>query len=356
VDWARLDHAYGRAVDTPRHLAALLGDDPDAVTRALEHLDVAVLHQGHVYPATAPVVCVVAGYLDEMAVEPGVRDSLLEFLGWAADAAYHLERGRYDRELLPDLHDALVTTYHAVHRYVDAENADLRTTAITAAVSYARCAPLLDRRPALGTLLRRRIADGEKRGWYVAQLVALGERVAGYLDDADFDVRVTAALAPQLAEHPDATEILIAGLVHAAAGTGPAGPVFPVAPASDPLLEYANSFLDPNPWRGYSLAELIAAVIGRVRDFERIAEPAAQLVRTASWTGADRTWGPLARAAFQPGYRAGRPLTRAQRLILGALLDNPDLWAPNDGNATLVFKQAGLPRDRDRCRHILDTA
>ncbi len=40
--------------------------------------------------------------------------------------------------------------------------------------------------------------------------------------------------------------------------------------------------------------------------------------------------------------------------MLGALLDNPNLWAPNDGNAALVFKQAGLPRDRDRCRQILD--
>jgi hypothetical protein len=142
-------------------------------------------------------------------------------------------------------------------------------------------------------------------------------------------------------------------LVHAA-GTGSGGANFPVLPASDTLLEYANSFIDPNPWRGYSLAELIAALIRQIRDFERIAEPAAQLVRTASWTGADRTWGPLVRAAFQPGYRAGAPLTHSQRLMLGALLDNPDLWAPNDGNAGLVFKQAGLPRNRDRCRQILD--
>ena len=88
VNWACLEHAYGRAVDTPRHLAALLSDDQGAVTHALEHLDLAVLHQGNAYPATAPVVKVVAGYIDEMAVEPGVRDSLLEFLGWAAEATF----------------------------------------------------------------------------------------------------------------------------------------------------------------------------------------------------------------------------------------------------------------------------
>ncbi|WP_327002703.1 hypothetical protein OHA72_47630 [Dactylosporangium sp. NBC_01737] len=108
-----------------------------------------------------------------------------------------------------------------------------------------------------------------------------------------------------------------------------------------------------DPWRGYSLAGLIAALIERLPDFERIAEPAALLVRTASWTGADRTWGPLVRAAFQPAYRADVPLTPSQRLIVGALLANPELWSPTDGNAGLVFKQAGLPRDRDQCRRLL---
>ncbi|MFC7548725.1 hypothetical protein [Plantactinospora sp. GCM10030261] len=353
VDWSRLEHAYGPAVDTPRHLAALLGHDRDAVEKALEHLDVAVLHQGVAYSATAPVVLVVAGYLDELAVEPAVRDSLLEFLGWVAEATVDIEHGQHGqhgRGLLPNLHKALVTTYQSVYAYVDAENADLRTTATAAAVSYARCTPLSEERPVLGALLRQRIAAGEKRAWYVAKLVALGAPVADYLDDPEFDVQVTAALAPGLADHPNATEILIRGLTHAA-GTG----TLPVLPANDPLQEYANSFIDPDPWRGYSLTELIAASTRRVRDFERIAEPAAQLVRTASWTGADRTWGPLVRAAFHPGYRTGAPLTVSQRLVLGALLDNPELWAPNDGNAALVFRQAGLPRDRDRCTQILNT-
>ena len=62
----------------------------------------------------------------------------------------------------------------------------------------------------------------------------------------------------------------------------------------------------------------------------------------------------MVRAAFHTGYSAGASLTRAQRLMIGAPLDNPDLWVPNDGNATLVFKRAGLLRDRDRCRQILD--
>jgi hypothetical protein len=343
-------------VDTPLHLAALLGDDRSAVSQALEHLGVAVLHQGYAYSAAAPVIRVVAGYLDELAVGPGVRDGLLEFLGRAAEAARRMERGECDRGNLPELYDALVATYHTVHAYVDAEEPDLRAIATAAAVSYVRCEPLHDHRPAIDALLRRRIADGEKRAWHVAQLNAVGAPVADYLDDPEFDVRVTAALSPQLAGHAGATDVLVAGLAHVAADTGADRTNFPVRPATDALLEYANSFLDPDPWRGYTLATLIAAVVGRVRDVERIAEPAAQLVRTASWTGAGRTWGPLVRAVFHTGYRADVPLTPAQRLVLGALLDNPGLWAPDDGNAALVFKQAGLPRDRDRCRQILDAA
>jgi hypothetical protein len=348
VNWAHLKHAYGRAVDTPRHLAALLGDDQDAIARALNHLEIAVLHQGYPYPAAAPVVRVVAGYLDEMAVRPAVRDSLLTFLGWTAEATRGLEGSRYDQELLHDLHEALVATYHSVYAYVDAEDLELRTTATTAALSYARCAPLRDQRPVLGGVLRRRIACGERRSWYVAKLVDIGGRVSEYLDDPEFDVRVTAALVPEMADRADSTEILVEALVRAAAETGPAA-----NPTGDALLDYANSFINPDPWRGYSLAGLIAALIERLPDFEHIAEPAALLVRTVSWTGADRTWGPLVRAAFQPAYRAGVLLTPSQRLIIEALLANPELWSPTDGNASLVFKQAGLPRDRDQCRRLV---
>lgn len=349
VDWARLRHAYGRATDTPRHLAALAGDDQHAIDEALDHLEIAVLHQGFPYPAAVPVVHVVAGYLDEMAVRPAVRGPLLTFLGWTAEATFHLEDGRHGQDILDDLHEALVATYHSVYAYVDAEDLELRTTATAAALSYARCAPLRDQRPVLDGVLRRRIAQGERRSWYVAELVAIDADVTGYLDDPESDVRVAAALAPRLADRADGTDILVAALVRAAADTRPAP-----AGTGDTLLDYANSFLDPDPWRGYSLAGLIAAVTGRVRDFERIAAPAAQLVRTASWTGADRTWGPLVRAAFRPAYRAGAALTPAQRLILEALLANPDLWSPTDGNASLVFKQAGLPRDRESCQRLLD--
>lgn len=63
VDWSRLFHAYAPATDTPAHLNALIGDDPEAQLAALDHLDGAVLHQGTVYTVTPVAVRVVAGSL-----------------------------------------------------------------------------------------------------------------------------------------------------------------------------------------------------------------------------------------------------------------------------------------------------
>ncbi|MFC8721291.1 hypothetical protein [Kitasatospora sp. NPDC057198] len=56
VDWAALEHAYGSAEDVPELLAALHGDDPDAVDEAGHELVGAVCHQGSVYSASVAAV------------------------------------------------------------------------------------------------------------------------------------------------------------------------------------------------------------------------------------------------------------------------------------------------------------
>jgi len=332
IDWARLRHAYGPATDTPGHLAALRGDDQDAIYAAIEHLDTAVLHQGFAHSATAPAARIVADLIDRSAVDPGVRDILLQYLGWVAEAAVDAERQETFRPHLPALHAALAETYRTVWRFVDAENPDVRALATRAAVWHVRTAPLAVHRPDVVALLRRREADGEHRAWHVRFLVDLGEDVSGYLADADADVRTTAALAPAMAGRDDATAILIDALA-AAAVTRPST----VA-----------------GWHGYTLADLVRAGVARVPDFARIAVPAAEIVRTASWTEFDRTWGLLVLAAFADRYHPRRPLTHGQRLIVGALVDNPQLWEPRNGSVGLVFTTAGLPHDRAACRRIYD--
>jgi hypothetical protein len=348
VDWGGLEHAYGRAVDTPRHLAALTGDDHAAAVDAVEHLLVAVLHQGFPCSATAPVARIVAGLIDQSAVEPGIRDALVDYLGYVAEATVHAERDEHFRAYLPALQEALVHTYRTVWPFVDVDNPELRRSATAAAVAHARTAVLAERRPALIARLRQRASGDEHRPWHVRQLAELGDDVTGYLADTDFDVRVTAALAPCTADRTEATAIIVAALGRAAAGG--AG----IDEHSDPLTADAGSLVDSDGWRGYSLAELVAAAVARVNEFDRIAAAAAMIVRTASWTGFDRTWGPLVRRAFPTPYNAGTPLTAAQRLILDALINNPDLWHPNNGSVALVFKNAGLPHDHGQCRHIHD--
>ncbi|MEV6326604.1 hypothetical protein [Streptomyces sp. NPDC051909] len=60
-DWSRVFHAYGTATDTPEVLAGPLGD-------AKGHLWSAILHQGSVWPATPPVLRIVAARIAESPV------------------------------------------------------------------------------------------------------------------------------------------------------------------------------------------------------------------------------------------------------------------------------------------------
>ncbi|MCG5435409.1 hypothetical protein [Micromonospora foliorum] len=87
TEYAALLHAYGLAVDTPGHLAALAGDDPAARARAIEHLWSAIIHQGTPWIATPPVALDVAALLADPGVtDPGLRTELLTFLAAVAEA------------------------------------------------------------------------------------------------------------------------------------------------------------------------------------------------------------------------------------------------------------------------------
>ncbi len=56
VPWKTLEHAYGAAEDTPRHLAALATGDAAARADARYWLSASIHHQGSLYSATAPAV------------------------------------------------------------------------------------------------------------------------------------------------------------------------------------------------------------------------------------------------------------------------------------------------------------
>lgn len=91
MDWSRLFHAEGPASDTPRRLAALLGDDADAFVDGYTHLWSTLRREGKAWPATAPTALLVAELLNDPLLgpdDPSLPDAMLVYLyavGVAAD-------------------------------------------------------------------------------------------------------------------------------------------------------------------------------------------------------------------------------------------------------------------------------
>jgi HEAT repeat protein len=78
IDWGRLNHAYGEAVDVPGFIRALLSPDQDERNDALYELFDNIWHQGTVYEATAFAV----PFLIELLAEPhvGGKEGILHLL------------------------------------------------------------------------------------------------------------------------------------------------------------------------------------------------------------------------------------------------------------------------------------
>lgn len=85
VDWPRLEHAYGRAVDTPIHLRVLLADDDRLRADAAQLLGDSLLYEGSSYSATAPAMRFVLRLVEDVRV-PG-RANLIELLAAGHRAA-----------------------------------------------------------------------------------------------------------------------------------------------------------------------------------------------------------------------------------------------------------------------------
>ncbi|MEV0335727.1 hypothetical protein [Nocardia sp. NPDC050717] len=329
IDWGSLDHAYGRATDTPAHLAALTSADPSAREAALDHLDGALLHQGFPASATAPAVRVLAGLLAFEELAPDVRLALLEFLGWVADATTSAARARQFADLVDALQQAVAESYPVVVGFLDHAEPAVRERAVYAAVSSVKTPAPAQQRPVLAARLHTRAkADTAERAWWVRRLSDLDDATEQYLTDPDPAVRVCAALAACLADNAAATETIVAALTHAA----------------DHGLDHRAP---------YRLGELIGAALVRVDRFERIAAPAQAIIRDADWTGFGSTWGPLLLAPFDPPCDHRGHLSRTQRDILAAAVANPRLWNPRNGSCSLVFQRAGLPFHRESCARIV---
>ncbi|MES9809695.1 hypothetical protein [Streptomyces cinereoruber] len=167
TDWASLGIAYGTGASLPEVLTRLLDVDPDVREAAADAVFRAVNDQNTVYEAAAPVALYVAAVLDHPFVTAGgggqgdgppphrptlVR--LLEGLGGLAhdadDERVALGERRFGKGFLDDHHemralrDLRPVLFSAVRPLLAHEDADVRDTALAAAMS-------LSEHPALGT-------------------------------------------------------------------------------------------------------------------------------------------------------------------------------------------------------------
>ncbi|MEN3613629.1 hypothetical protein AAH979_29285 [Plantactinospora sp. ZYX-F-223] len=371
--FATLLHAYGRASDTPEHLAALAGGDPAGRRAALEHLWSAVIHQGTPWTATPPAAVAVAALLGDPrlsgAADAELRANLLGFLAAVAEAgrshpdldefaapvgvdvdaalAAALDSGDEDelyadealanalyaravlgcRDIVPTLLAAATSALSDPEPAVRAAAAHAVSACSAVPAGTTEAAGLAERLDALAAE-----AGPDERAALVLAMGELGLAPRAYLDDPHPGVRACAALAPTLAHDPTATAEILAALADPA--------------ATDDWFTHRPPQLDTR-----IRFALVAAAIARVDDPDRLLPAALAIAPIASRYTVRHDWGPLLHALF-----AGRdpgPLSPAQRRYLGALVANEDLWDPRNGTVGLVFRDAGLPYDRDACGDLV---
>lgn len=371
TDWSRCFHAYALATDTPEFLREMVSTDSAVVYQALDHLDFAVLHQGTVYPATAPTVRVLAGLLNEphwraevdgatvltrvlgfigSAGESGTWvapqtpcpidqidiDRFFELLATGDDSAWSYEgvAAELMRRGVVALDGAADEIVVALLPFVSDIDPATRRAALGAVASWAQLQGATNRRDEAIAAARSAVTrpGRDERATAVLALGDLSADTTPWLDDFDPAIRACAALA--LPDDPRATDELIGAL------TDPHG---------------VDLWFEDPPARFWGRVRftLIDSLVSRGLPFERILPAAVAVAAVAHAMTANSDWGPLLQAAFPaveftPGVRPAPPahLSDAQRTFLRALVANDSLWDERNGNANLARMRVGLPKSR----------
>lgn len=364
TDWSRTFHAYALATDTPAALRSLAGTEEEFAS-GMDHLWGSILHQGTVYPATAPAVrqvCALLGELsphrvlellrflhetglsavvdvgtdadtwaDEPLTEPTEQELDALFGAMAADDLdawsspvldYLWRRGIESLQTCgPDVTSAVMPLMR---------DADARLRSMVAAV-LAAWSSLVDE-PMRGTIAGELsvVPAGISRDELAARVLALGEvgfDVRGWLGHPDPAIRACAAI---FEDGPAATRELITALRDPAAADG--------------------WFSDrPAQFDGQVRFSLLPALLTRGLPFSELLPVAVAIARVAGQRTVNHDWGLLLDEAFDPDNppASASDLDEPQREFLKALLANDQLWDPTNGNVRMALKSAGLPEFRD---------
>ncbi|MEV3989491.1 hypothetical protein AB0J57_11295 [Streptomyces sp. NPDC049837] len=373
VAWDRLFHAYGTATDTPVHLRGLLGEDEQAISAASEHLWSAILHQGSVWPATAPAARIVA----TMLTRPALREGALAFLRQVAvatdlgDRADELRAVAYPEDPAAraaidawtsaytaadeddqvdmwddsgtgdlvltraalDCYDAFPDLLAPVAEHLDDPDPAIRTAAWSAATVLARHPAAVPAAAGLRARLERlarAAGSAEERASLVLDLGDLGGEPRAWLADPHLVVRGAAALAPALADETEALDVLV---------------TLAESPrAFDALSALPRFGGEPARWT------LIAAVCARVTGLERLYSGALAALPRAFRLAPCPDLGPYLRVAFPDGWPTDP--TPHQCALARAVGEREELWDPVNGNRKITFARLGLPDDRAAWRGL----
>ncbi|MGO4205284.1 hypothetical protein AB4Z09_26810 [Rhodococcus sp. TAF43] len=386
--WARLFHAYGVAMDTPAHLEALAGADETAFSTAMEHLYSAVLHQGTIYPATAPAVAAVAqavsfwsGDADRKTASARLP-ALADFLDAAGDSLTQAGELLEDEGEVVPPSDEEAREFFETLASDDEEESEEAWESPVAGVLMTLAIPALRQQtnPVLEGLLQlmgsdavthkagavsalarwngnstalyqHRVAaalcsfadsatERDDRAAAVLALGTVGADVSGWLADADPAIRACAAM--HLPSSGQAAEELVRALTQ----PEEVDQWFEQKPSSFPM---------------HVRFTLLNSLLLRETSFAAILPAAVAMAQLSTPYTADNDWGPLLRAAFPevefvPGEYPPVPenIGAPQRQFLAALVANEKLWGTNIGNAGLALMRVGLPYDRDAIMLLLN--
>ncbi|MGW4380148.1 hypothetical protein [Kitasatospora sp. NPDC004531] len=257
VEWSGLFHAQGLASDTPRHLAALLGDNTRAFVDGYSHLwSTTLRREGKAWPVTAPTALIVAELLDDPLLgpeDPSLADAMLVYLyavGVGADLGERapevralVEKRRSELQTWTDGYlaadadararmwqdgtglgalvldraalacfDLVPTLLRRTVPHLASERARRRTCAAAAVGSLARHPSASTQRPALLEQLME-LAEAAESVFDLATILiavgGLGGDTRSWLSDPHRGVRGCAALAPGLAGDDEADRVLL---------------------------------------------------------------------------------------------------------------------------------------------------
>ncbi|MFF6980301.1 hypothetical protein ACFZAV_21905 [Streptomyces sp. NPDC008343] len=220
TNWASLVTACGTGESLPAALTLLTSPDPLIRESALQDALGPVTHQNSIYEATVPVALCVAAILNHPAISVGDyshdaktspnRPTLVPLLDWLGDTAYDaddeciaIDERLYGEGFLDEyeemraFRDARPAIFSAVHAFLGHDNADVRHTALVAAIPLIEHPLLIQHQPNLASHARRLLAtstDRHHRDRVLDALKAWGHDTSGLENASDIAAREQHAL------------------------------------------------------------------------------------------------------------------------------------------------------------------